>query len=155
MINKNQKLILGCLLVAGVIIAGLIFWPKESSKTPKASTDVVFVGPEKYVNKFEESVGSARAFSNLFNEALKNRAANDNDLAIKNLNDSLVYVGIGTEKSMVYRELVEIYRAQGNLEKELYYLEEIPKYTMSDRIKKECSDRAAEIRQQLATQPTK
>lgn len=150
MIGKHLKLIVFSLFLGIIVLICSVIGAKKTVKSISPSTDAVFVGPEKYASKFEESVGSAKAFSDLFGEALKNIDAKNYNAAISNLNDSLKYVGIGTEISMVYRKLVEIYKIQGNLEKELYYLEQIPKYTMSDRIKKECNDRAQEIRRQLA-----
>jgi tetratricopeptide (TPR) repeat protein len=86
----------------------------------------------------------------LFGAGLNSKKAGDYETSIKLFNECLPHAALGPEVAMIYKQLSEIYRIQGDLEKELFYLEQIPKYTMSDRIKKESADRAAEIRSLLA-----
>lgn len=145
----------GLILVILIAIGSTLFFVGKQTlgikKTNAEPVDVVFVGDKQYKPTFEQSVKSGKAFSDLFGAGLNSKKAGDYTTAIKQFNECLPHAAMGPEVAMVYEELVEIYRAQGNLEKELFYLEQIPKYTMSDRIKKESMERAAEIRQLLAT----
>ena len=143
---KKSGLILVILIVIG---STLFFVGKQTLGTKKTNAepvDMVFLGDKQYKPTFDQSAKSAKAFYELYERGVLAKRAGKYNESIDILNQSLPFVGMGPEKAMVYEELAEIYRAQGNLEKELFYLEEIPKYTMSDRIKKESADRAAEIR---------
>ena len=150
----QRKMVVSIIIV--VVAVGL-FWVGKVNLTNKQSkkvvTDVEFLGYKAYKETFDQSAKSGKAFSDLFVAGLNSKKAGDYDVAIKQFNDCLPYAALGPEVAMVYKQLVEIYRVQGNLEKELFYLEQIPKYTMSDRIKKESSDRAAEIHQILERKP--
>ena len=112
----------------------------------KKTVDTVFLGPQEYKATFDESVKGAGQFYDLYGRARDRAKAGDYDNAIKLLNDSLSYVGDGLEKGMVYKKLAEIYRAQGNLEKELFYIEEFPKYSMNKELNEEAKLRTAELR---------
>jgi tetratricopeptide (TPR) repeat protein len=116
------------------------------AKAKKKEADVVFVGPKEYKPTFDQSVANAKSFYDLYGKARESIKVGDYEMAIKLLNDSLPHVGIGIEKGMVYRELTEIYRDLGNLNKELKYIELLPKYTMNDTEKLRCAQRAEEIR---------
>jgi tetratricopeptide (TPR) repeat protein len=145
----------GLILVILIVIGTLFFVGKQALGTKKMKVkpvDVVFVGDKQYKPTFEQSVKSGKAFSDLFGAGLNSKKAGDYATAIKQFNECLPHASMGPEVAMVYEQLAEIYRLQGNLEKELFYIEEWPKYTMSDREKKECALRAAEIRQILSTQ---
>src|SRR3989338_11327915 len=134
---KKAGLILIILIVIGSV---LFFVGKQTLSTKKTAepVDAVFLGDKQYKPTFDQSVKSARIFSGLFGAGLSSKKAGDYETAIKLFNESLPHAALGPEVAMVYKQLSEIYRTQGNLEKELFYLEQIPKYTMSDRIKKEC-----------------
>lgn len=141
-------------LVAIVVLVGS-YWVikinllgKQAKKEP---VDVVFLGNKKYKETFTQAVKSGKVFSDLFGAGLNSKKAGDYDTAVKLFNECLPHAALGPEVAMVYKQLSEIYRTQGNLEKELFYLEQIPKYTMSDRIKQESAARAAEIRAQLTS----
>lgn len=124
---------------------------KRFSAVPKKGTvDTVFLGPKEYKVTFDESAGSAKEFYDLYGKARDSVEVGDYDTAIKLLNESLSHIGIGLERGMVYKKLAEIYRAQGNLEKELYYIEELPKYSMNQQFNEELKLRATEIHKLLS-----
>ena len=121
----------------------------------KHVVNAVFIGPEKYKSSFEQSMTIGRQFYDLYGKARESIKINDYDSAIAYLNESLQYVGIGLEKGMVYSKLAEIYRVQGNLERELFYIDQVPKYTLNEQINEEAKRRAAEIRTQLVAESKK
>lgn len=145
---------LGLILICSIaIISSIIFLNKHplNAKTPDAEpVDTVFIGDKKYLSTFDQSVKSAKIFDGLYEQGVLAKRDGKYNEAINVLNQGLPHASMGPEVAMIYEELAEIYRAQGDLNKELFYLEQIPKYTMSDRIKKECNLRAVEIRQLLA-----
>ncbi len=132
-----------------VVIIGALSLINMNKISKKEAADVVFLGDKKYKETFDHATKSGKVFSDLFNTALNRKNVGDYENAIKLLNECLPHAALGPEVAMVYKQLSEIYRAQGNLEKELFYTEELPKYTMSDAIKKDNADRASEIRQLL------
>jgi tetratricopeptide (TPR) repeat protein len=149
----RQKAVILALIV---IFALGLYWVSKvglvKKQANKGSVDVVFLGDKEYKKTFDQSIKSGKAFSDFFRAGLDSKRVGDYATAIKQFNECLPHAALGPEVAMVYKQLTEIYRAQGNLEKELFYLDQIPKYTMSDRIKKESTARAAELRQLLATQ---
>jgi tetratricopeptide (TPR) repeat protein len=136
-----------------IIIAIGLYWMSKlnfaNKQAEKSTVDVAFFGDEKYKQTFDQSVVNGGAFSELFEAGLNSKKAGDYATAIRQLNECLPLAALGPEVAMVYKQLIEIYRDLGDLEKELFYLEEIPKYTMSDRIKKESAERSDKIRQLL------
>lgn len=145
---KKINTIVGFALVLVIVVA--FFWIKGQNKNQ--TVDTVFLGAKEYKSTFQESTKSAKSFYDLFNKGLEASNSGDQQTAIKLLNECLPYVGIGLEKGMVYKKLAEIYRTQGNLEKELFYIEEWPKYSMNKELNEEATLRAAELRQLLAAE---
>ena len=152
MINNVKKYILILIIASVLAIPASLFLIKRFSGPSSNGQviDTVFLGPEEYKPTFDESMKSARGFYDLYGRARESSKAGDYDMAIKLLNESLPYVGIGLEKGMVYKKLAEVYHKQGNLEKELFYIEEWPKYSMNQQLNEEAKHRAAEIRSLLA-----
>lgn len=143
----KKQITLWVIFTLSVITLISFFYIKQ--KTSK-TREVVFLGPKEYGQTFGESVKSAKSFYDLFNKALDASNSGNQETAIKLLNESLPHVGIGIEKGMVYKKLAEIYRGQGNLEKELFYVQEWPKYSMNQQINEEAKFRATEIHSFLA-----
>lgn len=146
------------IIVFGIIIIALVslFLITRSAMVAKKKTvDTVFLGPQEYKATFDESIKGAGEFYDLYGKARNSTKAGDYENAIKLLNESLSYVGDGLEKGMVYKDLAQIYRDLGNLEKELEYVELLPKYTMNEDIKLGCAKRAEEIRMIMANPGTK
>lgn len=148
--DKMKKYIIVFIVVLIAILVSLNLIKRFSVISKKAPVDAVFLGPKEYKATFNESMGSAREFYDLYGKARDSAKVGDYDTAIKLLNESLPHIGIGLERGMVYKKLAEIYQTQGNLEKELYYVKEFPKYSMNAQLNEEASRRAAEIRQLLA-----
>lgn len=143
--TKSVTIILSLLVLSVLIFISMRgFFPNK-----KQSGIIVFV-PEKYKTTFEQSADSGKLFYDLYGKAKKSVKTNDYESAIKYLNRSLEYVGMGLEKGMVYSKLAEIYKTQGDLEKELFYVQQIPQYTLNEKINEEAKLRAAEIRSLLA-----
>ena len=136
-------------VIIGVFIG--LWWMNKvgfmRSGVEKEPVNIFFLGDKKYKEAFDQSSKSGKVFSDLFGAGLNSKEAGDYETAIKLFNECLPHAALGPEVAMVYKQLSEIYRAQGNLERELEYLEKISKYTMSDRIKRESASRAEEIRQ--------
>jgi len=115
---------------------------------------VQLIGLKENNKTFGESVKSAKGFYDLYRQALNKMELKDYETAIKLLNESLPYVGIIIERDMVYTSLAEVYRAQGNLEQELKYLEavlsSIPKDAPPSDVRDKNYKRVTELRQLLA-----
>ena len=95
---------------------------------------------------FESSVKSAKQFSDAFRRGLDSKKEGNYDDAIRHFNEALPHTSMGPEVAMVYEQLAEIYHNTRLTDKELYYLDQIPRYTMSDEVKREARTRASEIR---------
>ena len=122
---RQQKLLITRFIVV-MAIGGLFYFLMVFSNGPKEGqiVDTVFIGSKKEASTFDDLVKAAKPFYNLFNQALQASNLGDNETAIRLLNESLLFVALGPEKAMVYRKLSEIYKAQGNLEKELFCVED-------------------------------
>lgn len=142
---KKLKVIVSVLILMITVALFLIKGQKKNQPV-----DTVFLGPKEYKTTFQESANSAKPFFDLFNKALEASNSGDQETAIKLLNQSISYANYGLAKGMVYKKLAEIHRAQGNLGKELFYVEEWPKYSMNQQLNEEAKRRAAEIRSLLA-----
>ena len=140
------------ILVAFALTLAFVFLIRKTTITNRRGNGSVFIAPGKYKATFDKSIESGDKFYNLYGKARESISAGHYEDAIKFLNESESYVGDGLEKGMVYKKLAEIYRKQGNLEKELYYVEEWPKYSMNQQINEEAKSRAAEIRRILQNQ---
>lgn len=147
---KNVAIILSLLVLSVLIFISIrgIFFPNQKQ------SGIVFIAPEKYKTTFEQSADSGKLFYDLYGKAKESIKTNDYESAIMYLNRSLEYVGMGLEKGMVYSKLAEIYKTQGNLEKELFYVQQIPQYTLNEKINEEAKHRVAEIRSLLARKET-
>jgi len=143
---KKNSVIFSLVFILAIAVASFLIKGQKKDQV----ADTIFLGPKEYKATFQESAKSAKPFYDLFNKALEASNSGDQETAIKLLNESLPYVGISFEKGMVYKKLAEIYRTQNNLEKELFYIEEWPKYSMNSQLNEEAKLRAAEIRQLFA-----
>ncbi len=138
-------------IVAVMAIVSVLLILRSMVAPKKEAVNTIFVGPGEYKATFDKAMEGAGEFYDLYGKARNSAKAGDYESAIKLLNESLLHVGDGLEKGMVYKKLAEIYRTQDNLEKELFYVEEWPKYSMNPQLNEEAKLRAAKIRQLLAT----
>lgn len=143
---KKPQLILIILMAIGITLVFVGRQTLNAKINDPEPVDTVFLGDKHDKLTFEKSIKSAKVFSNLFREGLNNKKIENYIVAIKLFNECLPYAELGPEVAMVYEQLAEIYRLQNNPEKELFYIEEWPKYTMSNREKKECAERAVYLR---------
>ncbi|GEM_PF-3015139 len=151
---RNSRIILAIVLIAATFFS-LSFMQALRASEREKQVDTAFLGPKAYKSTFDQTITSAKSFYAFYGKARESIKRGDYEAAIKFLNDSLPHVGIGPEKAMVYSELAEIYRDLEDFNRELKYVEVIPKYTMNEREKLKYKMRAEEIKSILANPKVK
>lgn len=149
-----KKLIIALNLCLALLVGHVLsvaFSSDESNKAKNEPNQIVLIGmPSKDTAPFKEALKGGDMFYNLYDKAREYNKVGDYEMAIKIYNEAIPYAALGPEVSMIYRKLSEIYREQENLQKELLYVEMLPKYSMNKEANEESKKRAIELRQLLA-----
>ncbi len=153
-IRSKTILAIALLVVGGGALYSFRVFSNSQLNNKREPVQTVLVGTGQYKETFNESVKSSKAFYDFYSEAKRNMMAGNYDEAIRLFNKSLPHVEFGPEKAMVYRKLATIYNAQRNLELELKYTELVPKYSANSELNEQYLQRAAELRQLLASRQT-
>jgi tetratricopeptide (TPR) repeat protein len=145
--NKTTTIII---MTVSIIAAIALLNKQKSYYGAKANAVQVLPRTERP----QLAVDGRDPFYGIYDRAIASINVGNYDEAITLLNQALEHIGMGLEKGMVYKRLAEIYKVKGDLNKELYYAEEFPKYSMNKELNQQFLQRAAEIRQILASERT-
>ncbi len=111
---RNQYTVKGLLLVAALVAVCTFLLGAQFAQTDQVTSS----NPT-----FSQSTKSAKLFYEWFRKAHESIIDGDYDQAIHYLEASLPHAGMALEESMVYDDLIGIYRDMGDYENELKYIQ--------------------------------
>lgn len=148
---KRRYLILNLCIVFLIFFVTLqINSAAQDNRKKEAEVNTILIGNLKE-SSLEQALKNPDVFFDIYNKARERKNAGDYDAAIHLYNEAIKQAKFGAGLGMAYEKLHEIYRAKGDLESELKYIELDIKYSMNEDLNKEHQKRATEIRQLLAS----